>query len=190
MIMTNKIVAVALITALLGAGLGAVVMHSRDASRAADSAYTQTNSTTPASPVDSTMRDASLTTAADRSMPSAFKTTEEQNAYKIGFADGFQASTGNSAGLIARSNNASQWVPNRSSRSTSSSQRRVYYDYSKPRGRTFWQKHQDKLTMAIGSGAGAGLGGIIGGKKGAGIGALAGLGGSALYTYKLRKRNH
>ena len=56
-------------------------------------------------------------------------------------------------------------------------------------GRSFWQKHRDKLTVAMGAGGGAVLGGVIGGKKGAGIGALAGAGGSALYTYKLRKRN-
>ena len=56
-------------------------------------------------------------------------------------------------------------------------------------GRSFWQKHRDKLTLAMGTGAGAILGGVIGGKKGAGIGALAGAGGSALYTYKLRHRN-
>ena len=43
--------------------------------------------------------------------------------------------------------------------------------------------------MAIGTGAGAAIGGLIGGKKGAAIGAVSGLGGSALYTYKLRKRN-
>ena len=42
----------------------------------------------------------------------------------------------------------------------------------------------------MGTGGGALIGGLIGGKKGAGIGSLAGLGGSALYTYKLRKRNH
>ena len=42
--------------------------------------------------------------------------------------------------------------------------------------------------MAIGTGAGALLGGIIGGKKGAGIGALTGLGGSALYTYKIKPK--
>ena len=78
----------------------------------------------------------------------------------------------------------------RTSRRTTSNSRRVYYDYNNaPRGRTFWQKHRDKLTMAMGTGAGAALGGLIGGKKGAGIGALAGLGSSALYTYKLRKRN-
>jgi hypothetical protein len=42
--------------------------------------------------------------------------------------------------------------------------------------------------MAVGTGAGAVLGGLIGGKKGALIGAGAGLGGSALYTYKLRPK--
>ena len=57
------------------------------------------------------------------------------------------------------------------------------------RHRTFWKKHRDKLTVAMGTGGGALLGGLIGGKRGAGIGALAGAGGSALYTYKLRKRS-
>jgi len=70
-----------------------------------------------------------------------------------------------------------------------SNSRRVYYDYGQPRGRSFWQKHRDKLTLAIGTGAGAGIGGLIGGKKGAGIGSLVGLGSSALYTYKIRKRS-
>lgn len=57
------------------------------------------------------------------------------------------------------------------------------------RKRSFWDKHRDKLTVAIGAGAGAALGGAIGGKKGALIGAAAGGGSSALYTYKIRKRN-
>ncbi len=70
-----------------------------------------------------------------------------------------------------------------------SAPRRVYYDYGQTKGRSFWQKHRDKLTVAMGAGGGALVGGLIGGKKGAGIGALAGGGGSALYTYKLRKRN-
>jgi outer membrane lipoprotein SlyB len=69
------------------------------------------------------------------------------------------------------------------------SSRRAYYTYDSPRHRTFWQKHRDKLTTAAGAGGGALLGGLIGGKKGAGIGAIAGGGGSALYTYKLRKRH-
>jgi outer membrane lipoprotein SlyB len=63
----------------------------------------------------------------------------------------------------------------------------VYYSYNNKR--TFWQKHRDKLTTAIGAGGGAILGGAIGGRRGAAIGAVAGGGGSALYTYKIRKRN-
>lgn len=55
-------------------------------------------------------------------------------------------------------------------------------------GRSFWQKHRDKLTTAGGAGAGALIGGIAGGKKGAAIGALAGGGGAAVYTYGIRKR--
>jgi hypothetical protein len=73
--------------------------------------------------------------------------------------------------------------------SSSAGPRRVYYDYGQPKGRSFWNKHQDKLTVAMGTGAGAAIGGLVGGKKGAAIGALSGAGGSALYTYKLRKRN-
>ncbi len=65
--------------------------------------------------------------------------------------------------------------------------RRSYYDYN-TRKRSFWQKHRDKLTVAAGTGGGALLGGVIGGRKGAAIGALSGAGGSALYTYKIRKR--
>ena len=54
-------------------------------------------------------------------------------------------------------------------------------------GRSFWQKHRDKLTTAAGVGAGALIGGVAGGKKGAAIGALAGGGGAAIYTYTIRK---
>ena len=55
-------------------------------------------------------------------------------------------------------------------------------------GRSFWEKHRDKLTTAGGAGAGALIGGIAGGKKGAAIGAVAGGGGAAVYTYGIRKR--
>lgn len=57
------------------------------------------------------------------------------------------------------------------------------------RHRTFWQKHRDKLTVAGTTVAGAGIGGIAGGKKGALIGAGVGAGSGALYTYKIRKRH-
>ena len=55
-------------------------------------------------------------------------------------------------------------------------------------GRSFWQKHRDKLTTAAGAGAGAAVGGIAGGGKGAAIGAAVGGGGAAVYTYGVRKR--
>lgn len=66
---------------------------------------------------------------------------------------------------------------------------RAYYDYGY-RDRSFWDKHRDKLTLAIGTGAGAAIGALVGGKRGAIIGAASGLGGSALYTYKIRNRGN
>ena len=57
------------------------------------------------------------------------------------------------------------------------------------RHRSFWQKHRDKLTVAGTTVAGAGIGGLAGGKKGALIGAGVGAGSGALYTYKLRRRH-
>jgi len=79
------------------------------------------------------------------------------------------------------------------------SAQRVYYDYAQPGSApaaytstskpSFWQRHRDILTVAIGTGIGTAIGAGVGGKKGALIGAGVGAGGSALYTYALRKRN-
>jgi hypothetical protein len=52
--------------------------------------------------------------------------------------------------------------------------------------RSFWDRHRDKLTTAIGAGSGAAVGAAVGGKKGAIIGAIVGGAGAALYTYKIR----
>lgn len=180
MIMTNKIVAVALITALIGASLGAAVMHSRDTNKAAE-----TTAATPATTAPDTT-DARFLSANEQKVPSEFATTEEQTAYKVGFTDGFQAAAENRSALTTRANVVNRRAPVYRS---SSNSRRVYYDYSRPQSRSFWSKHRDKLTMAMGAGGGALVGGLIGGKKGVAIGSLAGLGGSALYTYKLRKRS-
>jgi hypothetical protein len=68
-------------------------------------------------------------------------------------------------------------------------QQRTYYDYSGRDNRSFWEKHRDKITTVGGVLGGAILGSIIGGKKGAAIGAIAGGGGAAVYTYKIRNKN-
>ena len=178
MIMTNKLLPVALIAALIGGSVGALVMNRSQSATAETTAESKT--LTPATPV-----------AGEQANELAFNTAGEQTAYKTGFADGFAAA--NEQETKAVSTTTRQAAPSRvvyrsTNSGSRSSARRVYYDYQ-PQKRSFWDKHRDKLTMAIGTGAGAAVGGLVGGKKGAGIGALAGLGGSALYTYKLRKRN-
>ena len=185
MIMTNKLLPVALVAALIGGSVGAFVMHSRNQSTTADTTTTPAYSTSADTQFARYQPNASVN---DPSVPAQFDTTQEQTAYKSGFADGFRSCEAGVSGNQLASNGVVYGSGRTYARNYSSS-RRVYYDYQRPRGRSFWQKHRDKLTLAMGTGAGAILGGIIGGKKGAGIGALAGAGGSALYTYKIRNRN-
>ena len=205
MIMTNRLLPVALVAALIGGSVGAFVM-SRNSTTNAE---TQTAKLDTARNLNATdTRDGAqyqATAGASKGefVPAEFETNSEQGAYKSGFADGFAAcqsgaSANGSANRLAAPGAAStqQRVVYRNDRNvgrsarSSSSSRRVYYDYNQqPKGRSFWQKHRDKLTVAMGTGGGAVIGGLIGGKKGAAIGALSGAGGSALYTYKLRNRN-
>jgi len=177
MIMTNKLLPVALIAALIGGSVGALVMN-RSQSATAQTATTQDTAST-ATPV-----------AGEQANETAFNTVGEQTAYKTGFADGFAAASEQETKAVSTVRQAApSRVVYRSANSGSrSTARRVYYDYQ-PRQRSFWDKHRDKLTVAIGTGAGAAVGGLIGGKKGAAIGALSGAGGSALWTYKLRNRD-
>jgi len=44
------------------------------------------------------------------------------------------------------------------------------------------------INIGIATGAGALLGGLIGGRRGVGLGMLTGAGGGALYTYKLNPK--
>jgi len=60
--------------------------------------------------------------------------------------------------------------------------------YVRVRKPSYYRRHRNRINMGIGTAGGAILGGLIGGKKGALIGAGAGLGGSALYTYKLNPK--
>ena len=176
MIMTNKLLPVALIAALVGGSVGALVMH-KSQSAAAE--------TTTAAP--DTTRTAAATDVAynNEAVPAQFNTAGEQTAYKTGFADGFAAATDTRQSTVTTRRASRVVYRNGGSRASSN---RVYYNYG-PRRRSFWDKHRDKLTVAMGTGAGAAIGGLIGGGKGAAIGALSGAGGSALWTYKLRNRN-
>ncbi len=182
--MTNKLLPVALIAALVGGSVGALVMHKSSPATA------ETTTTTPA---QNTVRTAGVNTAqqvSDNEMaPAEFNTAGEQTAYKTGFADGFAAASETRQSSVTTSTRrAPSRVVYRNASSNRTSANRVYYNYE-PRKRSFWDKHRDKLTVAIGTGAGAAVGGLVGGKKGAVIGGLAGAGGSALWTYKLRKRD-
>jgi len=183
MIVTKKMLLVlTLVGALVGAGIGSLITHSAASGTAAktndsaanyDSAQTaNANEKTPDQ------------IAAEKS--SQFSTTAEQTAYKQGFDEGYSSCTS----AANTTSTTSSVATNRASAARSSSSRRAYYDYgTAPRGRTFWQKHRDKLTVAMGTGGGALIGGLLGGKRGAGIGMLAGGASSALYTYKIRKRH-
>ena len=185
MIMTNKLLPVALVAALIGGSVGAFGMHSRNQTVAEPQALQSTDAQNQASAAGS-----------EQNIPAEFDTASEQSAYKNGFADGFRSAEAGVVGVNTSNVQASNVqatrprVVYRNAVRSSSSQRRVYYDYQQqPKSRSFWQKHRDKLTVAAGTGGGALIGGLIGGKKGAVIGALGGAGGSALYTYKIRNRN-
>jgi len=187
MIMTNKLLPVALVAALIGGSVGAFVMHSKNTPAEPQTA----SSTLPATDAQYAQYQASAN-GREQYIPAEFNSAAEQSAYKTGFADGFKACESGAAGNQVATTYTQPQVASRNagrSYARSSSSRRVYYDYQRPQSRSFWQKHRDKLTVAMGAGGGALVGGLIGGKKGAGIGALAGGGGSALYTYKLRNRN-
>jgi hypothetical protein len=183
MLVTKKmLLALTLVGALVGAGIGALATRSTQSTSAANTSYDTTQPATySASYNDRTPEQIAATNSEQ------FKTSEEQTAYRQGFEAGYSACTNSTSSRTVAYR--SSYQPAYSSTRRYNGARRVYYDYgTAPRGRTFWQKHRDKLTLAIGTGAGAALGGLIGGKKGAGIGSLVGLGGSALYTYKLRHR--
>ena len=180
MLVTKKmLLALTLVGALVGAGIGSLATRSSQTTAAANTSYDTVKA--------ANLNDGRTAEQIAANDSTRFATTEEQSAYRQGFDAGFSACEGSATG-------SSRQVVYQPSGSTSrvrrsSNSRRVYYDYGNTsRGRTFWQKHRDKLTLAMGTGLGAAIGGLAGGKKGAGIGALAGLGGSALYTYKLRKR--
>jgi outer membrane lipoprotein SlyB len=72
-------------------------------------------------------------------------------------------------------------------RNLRSSSSRTYSRSTYDRGNVY-DRHRNLINVGIGTAAGAILGGIFGGKKGALIGTAAGAGGAALYTYKLNPK--
>src|SRR5215211_7737596 len=77
MIMTNKLLPVALIAALIGGSVGALVMHKSQPATAAETVPVKTAGVSEQNPNE--------LTAAN------FSTAGEQTAYKTGFADGYAA---------------------------------------------------------------------------------------------------
>jgi len=191
---TNKILPVALVAALLGGTVGAFVMRPSNTPEVAkvEAPKSLVAGQAVANPADQSKVDLEGELADETKN----MTEEERAAFKDGFLEGVEAARDSklttAATAVAAAPVATRVVNRTSTRryaSRNSAPRRVYYDYGQTKGRSFWQKHRDKLTVAMGAGGGAVVGGLVGGKKGAAIGALAGGGGSALYTYKLRKRN-
>lgn len=59
------------------------------------------------------------------------------------------------------------------------------YSYKRP---SFYRRHRNLVNLGIATGGGTLVGALLGGKRGAGAGALIGLGSGALYTYVLNKK--
>lgn len=60
--------------------------------------------------------------------------------------------------------------------------------YVRVRKPSFYRRHRNASNIALGTGGGAVLGALIGGKKGALVGSGIGAGSSALYTYKVKPK--
>lgn len=62
------------------------------------------------------------------------------------------------------------------------------YYYAQPQRPSFYRRHRNLINVGIATGAGAGIGALAGGKRGALIGTAAGAGLGALYTYVLKAK--
>lgn len=186
----QKILAGALTTTLLGGTVGAFIARApkTDANNAPVAATTQTETAAQMSNdlkpnnFDTTTNDA----ATNQRLATQNTTNDPKEVtYRNGFDDGFQAARERKTRANVVSEATSPRVVTRT-RYVDNGRR---YSYVESRRPSFVQRHRDILTVAGGAGTGAIVGALIGGKRGAGIGALAGGGGAALYTYKLRHRN-
>jgi hypothetical protein len=198
----NKILPVALVAALLGGTVGAFVMRPKTSELNTVASSNLLPASNDATSQPATLRYNETLPATNNETPAmlnvADNTSSDEECYRAGFTEGFAAARNDKnlrASNLTNSTRSTERVvyrnaPVRSTRVARNTRasRQAYYDYS-PQKRSFWQKHRDKLTVAMGAGGGALIGGLVGGKKGAAIGALGGGAGSALYTYKIRNRN-
>lgn len=65
-----------------------------------------------------------------------------------------------------------------------------YYSesYISQRRPSFYRRHRNAINIGIATGAGALIGGLLGGRRGVAYGLLGGAGAGALYTYKLNPK--
>jgi hypothetical protein len=80
------------------------------------------------------------------------------------------------------------YASNRSYRAYPANQYYASRGYSTYRRPSFYRRHRNLVNVGIATGAGALIGGILRGGRGAGIGALIGAGSGALYTYGINKK--
>lgn len=73
----------------------------------------------------------------------------------------------------------------RTSRSYSRGYATAGYTANRP---SFYRRHRNLINIGVATGAGALIGGLLGGRRGVGLGLLGGAGAGALYTYKLNPK--
>ena len=60
--------------------------------------------------------------------------------------------------------------------------------YVAERRPSFYRRHRNLINIGVATGAGALIGGLLGGRRGAAYGLMGGAGAGALYTYKLNPK--
>ncbi|MEQ1762265.1 MAG: hypothetical protein ABL984_03865 [Pyrinomonadaceae bacterium] len=76
----------------------------------------------------------------------------------------------------------------RRTRRSTASRSYAVRSYTAQRRPSFYRRHRNLINIGIATGAGALIGGLVGGRRGAGYGLLGGTGAGALYTYKMNPK--